>query len=66
MSEKRKIDGSKWAGTRKGVACPQCQCRVSHVYRTVNGESRISRERQCLNCEKTWVTVEMNLQASDK
>jgi len=57
--ERRKIDGSKWAGSRKGVAC-KCGSRASHVYRVVNGESRITRERQCVHCGHRWSTIEVD------
>ena len=56
---KKIVNGMKWAGARKGIQCPDCGSRASHVYRTINGEQRITRARECIHCGKKWQTIEM-------
>ena len=56
--ERRKVDRTNPGCGLKGIPCPRCGSRDSHVYKTDNGVEQISRIRECLECKFRWPTVE--------
>jgi transcriptional regulator NrdR family protein len=48
-------------GKNKGVACPECQCRDSHVITVKNLSMTIMRNRECNECGSRWRTREVNI-----
>lgn len=45
-------------GKAKGVACPLCDCRDSHVITVKNLSMTIIRNRECNGCSHRWRTSE--------
>ena len=59
MSEEGKSrEDAKRDETRRGIECPKCGCRHSHVVYTRRGPARVLRRRECRNCGRRITTCE--------